>query len=70
MGINSWLEDELFQQYQHDRTAVDDTWKQLFESGAKPSPVVAPAPAPAEVGQALSPAKTPSEPGAILGPHC
>ena len=35
MGINSWLEDELFQQYQHDRTAVDDTWKELFESGLK-----------------------------------
>jgi 2-oxoglutarate dehydrogenase E1 component len=69
MGINSWLEDELFQQYQHDRTAVDETWKQLFESGAKPSPVSAttPSPANADVGQALSPAK-PSEPGSILQP--
>src|SRR4051794_4365817 len=31
MGINSWLEDELYQQYLHDRTAVDDEWKHLFE---------------------------------------
>ena len=31
MGINSWLEDELYQQYLHDRTAVDEEWKHLFE---------------------------------------
>src|SRR5579872_4739579 len=36
MGINSWLEDELYQQYLHDRTAVDESWKSLFEeTGAK-----------------------------------
>ena len=33
MGINSWLEDELYQQYLHDHGAVDDSWKQLFENG-------------------------------------
>jgi 2-oxoglutarate dehydrogenase E1 component len=69
LGINSWLEDELFQQYQHDRSAVDETWKQLFESGAKPSPSAAASPsANADVGQALWPAKPPSEPGSILQP--
>src|SRR6202163_1002426 len=31
-GINSWLEDELYQQYLHDRKTVDDSWKQVFES--------------------------------------
>jgi 2-oxoglutarate dehydrogenase E1 component len=70
MGINSWLEDELFQQYQHDRTAVDDTWKQLFESGVKPSPVwvATPSLANADLGQGLSPARPASEPGSILQP--
>jgi 2-oxoglutarate dehydrogenase E1 component len=39
MGINSWLEDELYQQYLHDRTAVDESWKHVFEEngGAKPA---------------------------------
>src|SRR5215831_10078657 len=31
MGINSWLEDELYHQYLHDRSAVDESWKHLFE---------------------------------------
>ena len=30
-GINSWLEDELRQQYSHDRASVDQDWKNLFE---------------------------------------
>src|SRR4051812_12967702 len=38
MGINSWLEDELYQQYRHDRTAVDEEWKRLFESNGGPQP--------------------------------
>src|ERR1700693_4096020 len=29
--INSWLEDELFQQYKHDRKAVDATWTPVLE---------------------------------------
>ena len=31
MNINSWLEDELYQQYLHDRGSVDESWKGLFE---------------------------------------
>jgi 2-oxoglutarate decarboxylase len=31
-GINDWLEDELYQQYLHDRKAVDESWKEVFES--------------------------------------
>ncbi|MDP8980915.1 MAG: multifunctional oxoglutarate decarboxylase/oxoglutarate dehydrogenase thiamine pyrophosphate-binding subunit/dihydrolipoyllysine-residue succinyltransferase subunit [Acidobacteriota bacterium] len=31
-GINDWLEDELYQQYLHDRKAVDESWKKVFES--------------------------------------
>jgi 2-oxoglutarate decarboxylase len=39
-GINSWLEDELYQQYLRDRSAVDDTWKEVFthNGGTKPAP--------------------------------
>jgi 2-oxoglutarate dehydrogenase E1 component len=35
LGINSWLEDELYAQYQFDRKSVDEGWVQLFgEPGA------------------------------------
>ena len=30
-GINAWLEEELQQQYRHDRTSVDPEWKTIFE---------------------------------------
>src|SRR5258705_9250591 len=40
-GINSWLEDELYQQYLHDRKTVDESWKKVFESNG--STPVAPA---------------------------
>src|SRR5579864_8864833 len=30
-GINAWLEEELLQQYHHDRTSVDSDWKEIFE---------------------------------------
>src|ERR1700734_2284022 len=32
LGINSWLEDELYQQYLNDRKAVDESWKEVFET--------------------------------------
>ncbi|MDQ2949954.1 MAG: 2-oxo acid dehydrogenase subunit E2, partial [Acidobacteriota bacterium] len=32
VGINSWLEDELYQQYQHDKKTVDESWRAVFES--------------------------------------
>src|SRR5271169_1782250 len=31
-SINSWLEDELFQQFQYDKQAVDKAWKQEFDT--------------------------------------
>src|SRR5664279_2073185 len=42
MGINSWLEDELYQQYLRDRSTVDDSWKHLFEesNGAPLKPAI------------------------------
>ena len=30
-GINAWLEEELLQQYHHDRTSVDADWKNIFD---------------------------------------
>jgi multifunctional 2-oxoglutarate metabolism enzyme len=30
-GVNAWLEEELLQQYHHDRTSVDSDWKEIFE---------------------------------------
>jgi pyruvate/2-oxoglutarate dehydrogenase complex dihydrolipoamide acyltransferase (E2) component len=63
MGVNSWLEDELYQQYLHDRSTVDESWKHVFEeprpltNGVTGAPtrsaVPAPAPAPGEQLQPL-----------------
>jgi 2-oxoglutarate dehydrogenase E1 component len=36
-GINAWLEEELLQDYNRDRTSVDPVWKSLFEHGANGS---------------------------------
>src|SRR5216683_7128357 len=36
ININSWLEDELYQQYLHDRQAVDPSWTKIFEQHAAP----------------------------------
>jgi 2-oxoglutarate dehydrogenase E1 component len=35
LGINSWLEDELYHQYQFDRKSVDEGWNELFQEPAK-----------------------------------
>jgi 2-oxoglutarate dehydrogenase E1 component len=37
-GINSWLEDELYQEYLHDRRTVDESWKKVFESNGEEAP--------------------------------
>ncbi len=34
-GINSWLEDELYHQYQFDRKSVDEGWTHLFEEAGQ-----------------------------------
>ncbi len=31
LGVNSWLEEELREEYQHDRTSVDESWKRVFD---------------------------------------
>ncbi len=40
-GINSWLEDELYQQYLHDRKTVDESWKKVSESNGSTAPAPA-----------------------------
>ncbi|MEO8598041.1 MAG: multifunctional oxoglutarate decarboxylase/oxoglutarate dehydrogenase thiamine pyrophosphate-binding subunit/dihydrolipoyllysine-residue succinyltransferase subunit [Candidatus Solibacter sp.] len=69
MGINSWLEDELYQQYLRDRSTVDESWKQVFAEAPPaqgqanggtppavkvPSQIAAPATAPAVTGEGLT----------------
>ena len=47
LGINSWLEDEIYGQYLRDRSAVDERWRDLFEAHG-----VAPPPAPCPLSSA------------------
>ena len=35
-GQNSWLVDEMFQQFQEDPTSVDEEWRELFEKKGAP----------------------------------
>ncbi len=47
--VNSWLEDELYQYYLHDRKVVDEQWKKLFEtSGGNGAAAKTEAPPPAQ----------------------
>ncbi len=43
-GINGWLEDEMYQQYRHDRSIVDESWKRVFEQEEGSRPAVSRAP--------------------------
>ena len=43
--INSWLEEELYQEFVNNRRAVDESWKQVFEGEvAPPEPNAPPEP--------------------------
>src|SRR5437879_421168 len=54
LNVNSWLEDELYQQYLHDHRAVDESWRSIFErhstAGNGAAGQTAPASAPVEAG--------------------
>src|ERR1700691_3399248 len=58
-SINSWLEDELYHQYLHDRQTVDADWKEVFESNGHSVPangtVAVVAPTPKAVAAAVAP---------------
>ncbi|MGA2721021.1 MAG: multifunctional oxoglutarate decarboxylase/oxoglutarate dehydrogenase thiamine pyrophosphate-binding subunit/dihydrolipoyllysine-residue succinyltransferase subunit [Bryobacteraceae bacterium] len=53
MGVNSWLEDELYQQYLHDHSAVDESWKRVFEKPRTAQGNGAPATVPSDQLQPL-----------------
>jgi 2-oxoglutarate dehydrogenase E1 component len=55
LGVNSWLEEELYQEYLHDHGAVDESWKEVFQN-APPS-----APAPSTAAAAPAPASAPAD---------
>ena len=63
-NVNSWLEEELFQQYQHDRTGIDDAWKSQFDAvtngkpDAAPVAVAVPPPPAPPAAVAMEPAAT------------
>ena len=42
LGVNSWLEEELYQQYLHNRSTVDESWSDVFTTEGAPNQVVAP----------------------------
>ncbi len=58
LGINSWLEDELYHQYQFDRKSVDEGWTDLFQHGGHNGQVATPA----EASSATTLAGTPAPP--------
>jgi 2-oxoglutarate decarboxylase len=39
LDVNSWLQDELREQYRHDRSSIDDEWKHLFETNGTQKPL-------------------------------
>src|SRR5665213_1390419 len=53
-NINSWLEDELFQEYKHDRKAVDATWAPVLEGNGHSAAPSGKATAVAEAPRALA----------------
>src|SRR5690242_14117803 len=38
LGINSWLQDELYATYLNDRKNVDESWKSVFETNGHAKP--------------------------------
>ncbi len=59
-GINSWLEDELYEQYLHDQGNVDESWKAVFEksNGGTPPTAAVRAPSSASVPANGSPSRS------------
>ena len=56
VSINSWLEEEIYQQYIHNRGGIDESWKQRFDSeAAKPAETPVEQPAPPLVTQEVAP---------------
>ncbi|MEM9135701.1 MAG: hypothetical protein AAGE88_25450, partial [Actinomycetota bacterium] len=57
-GPNTWLIEELFEQYQGDRRSVPAEWQELFDQRAQAAASTA-APAPAPAPNSTPPPATP-----------
>src|SRR6185437_6312596 len=66
LGINSWLEDELYHQYQFDRKSVDQGWTEFFQHSSNNGGVI-PAETPPDAAPAVS-ATAPEAPQAAAQP--
>jgi multifunctional 2-oxoglutarate metabolism enzyme len=67
--INSWLEDELFQQYKHDRKTVDATWTPVLEGNghvAAPSGNVTAVAEPRPLTERALAVRTPEVPAVVI----
>jgi 2-oxoglutarate dehydrogenase E1 component len=63
LGVNSWLEEELYHQYQFDRESVDEGWTDLFVHAESGNGNAATATAPAAPASApAAPASAPAAP--------
>ena len=72
IDVNSWLEEELYQQYMHNHSFVDPAWQSEFaadapSNGTATAVTEAPAPAPAPAPVVTAPAATP-EPAPVAAP--
>jgi 2-oxoglutarate dehydrogenase E1 component len=72
-GLNSWLEDELYQEYVHDRDTVDESWRNVFDSAphqpnGQPALETAVAVRPPAVVPSSTPAAAPPAPALALSP--
>ena len=38
LGVNSWIEDELYHHFKHDRNAVDASWRDVFDANGGRTP--------------------------------
>ena len=63
--LNSWFEDELRQQYQHDHRMVDESWKEVFDGNGGPRNGAATASEPAAPAVAVA---APPQPAAPVPP--
>src|SRR3954451_6249675 len=60
LGVNSWLEEELYHQYQFDRKSVDEGWTDLFVHAESSNGNTATATAPEPEPAAPAPSQPPS----------
>jgi 2-oxoglutarate dehydrogenase E1 component len=72
LGINSWLEDELYYQYQFDKKSVDERWSELFQHSGQNGGTIAEPEAQlassTSTGVAVAPTPEPAAPVATPSP--